>query len=510
MWFTSKRSSTAPSQRRACQPRLESLEDRCVLSGGTLDPTFGTGGTLTTAVPSSDWSSYAYATATYPKEGTGNDGKVVAAGTAFTYVNRKLVQDMAVVRYNLDGTLDTTFGGTGEVLTSFGPGFNGATDVKVQSDGKVVAAGWAGQSGSNFSLVRYNTDGTLDTSFGTGGEVTRHFSTSLAANVYGGLDLSIDPNTNPLNPYAGKIVVAAQLGADTAVVSTVVLRLNTNGTPDTSFGSNGAGYVSISNLNGGDDASIAVQSDDRIVVAGINSVVPPIGPIGLARFNPDGTPDATFGSGGFVQGGLPHIIEIAQSLTLQPDGKIIVAGSTQQPNGSVQFMVARFNAADGGLDTSFGTGGVAVSTGFNVDQYNHKVDVALEPDGRIVVAGTSAGRSTFALARFLAAGPQVGTFTASPNPVTAGSSVALTASNVVPLNPGTTVTQVAFYRDSNHDGLLDAGDVLLGTVTQSSGGTWSLNFDTTGLAPGTDTLFAQAEDNYGAFSDPLALTLVVQ
>jgi hypothetical protein len=58
--------------------------------------------------------------------------------------------------------------------------------------------------------------------------------------------------------------------------------------------------------------------------------------------------------------------------------------------------------------------------------------------------------------------------------------------------------------------VLDSGDVLLGTVTQSSGGTWALNFDTTGLAPGTDTLFAQAEDNYGAFSDPLALTLVVQ
>src|SRR5262249_10806719 len=156
----------------------------------------------------------------------------------------------------------------------------------------------AGTSDGNLALARYNADGRLDTAFGTGGKVTRHFSAPLAANIHGGIDLAIDPNTDPLNADAGKIVVAAQLSQGPLVV----VRLSTNGTPDASFGSSGAGYVSISALNGGTAAAVAVQSDDRVVVAGINPGSPSTGQdIGLARFNTDGTPDTTFGSGGLVE-----------------------------------------------------------------------------------------------------------------------------------------------------------------------------------------------------------------
>jgi uncharacterized delta-60 repeat protein len=539
--------------RARCRPALEILETRNLLSGGVLDPTFGAGGTVTTSVPPFD-ESYASAVATYPKAGTANDGKVVAAGSVSSFLNKHYIQDMAVVRYNLDGSLDTSFGGTGEVTTSFGGGFSGADDVKVQPDGKVVAAGWTGGSSSNFALVRYNADGSLDTSFGkgkgvvstgingyselgiamalqadgkivvagtsgdlvrynadgsldagfgTGGKVTGLFSAPLAANIHGGLDLAIDPGTNP--QYAGTIVVAAQLGADTNISSTVVLRLNKYGHPDTSFGSNG--YVSITTLKGGDVASVAVQSDDRIVVAGNNSATPFGGAIGLARFNPDGTPDATFGSGGYVQAGLPNN-EKTRSLTLQPDGKIVVAGDFQnnvQYDGTFQFMVARFNAADGSPDTSFGTGGIAVSTGLNLDV--EKVDMALEPDGRIVVAGTSGGHNKFALARFLTAGPQIGSLTVSPTtPMPAGTILTLTASGFTDANPGATVTQVTFYLDSNRDGVLDAGDVQIG---QTSSGPWAITYSTAGLAAGTYTLFAQAQDSYGSLGDPLAVTFQV-
>jgi uncharacterized delta-60 repeat protein len=550
---TNKRSGPAPSHRRAFQPRLESLEDRRLLSGGVLDPTFGTGGIVTTSVPPFD-ESYASAVATYPKAGTANDGKVVAAGAVSSFLNKHYIQDMAVVRYNLDGSLDTSFGGTGEVTTSFGGGFSGADDVKVQPDGKVVAAGWTGGGSSNFALVRYNADGTLDTSFGkgkgvvstgingysefgvamalqadgkivvvgasgdlvrynadgsldasfgTGGKVTGLFSAPLAANTHGGIDLAIDPGTNPL--YAGKIVVAAQLGADTNISSTVVLRLNKNGTLDTSFGSKG--YVSITTLKGADAVSVAVQSDDRTIVAGDNSATPYGGPIGLARFNPDGTPDATFGSGGYVQAGLPNN-EVTRSLTLQPDGTIVVAGDFQnyvQYDGTIQFMAARFNAADGSLDTSFGTGGIAVSTGLNLD--GEKVDMALDPDGRIVVAGTSGGHDKFALARFLVAGPQIGSLTVSPTtPMPAGTILTLTASGLTDANSGATVTQVTFYLDSNGDGVLDAGDVQIG---QTSSGAWTIKYSTTGLASGTYRVFAQAQDSYGAPGDPLAVTFQV-
>jgi uncharacterized delta-60 repeat protein len=490
-----------------CRPGLEILENRDVPSGGVLDPTFGTNGVVTTDV-ASDNASFASAVATYPKEGTANDGKIVAVGVV---TGNNQAQAMAVVRYNLDGSLDTSFGGSGQVTTSVGSAREGAGDVIVQPDGKVVVAGWTGGISSNFALVRYNADGSLDTSFGTGGKVTHQFSAPLAANIHGGIDLAIDPSTNPLDSNAGKIVVAAQLGTDTSLGPMVVLRLNTNGSPDTSFGSNGAGYVSITTLNGGDVAAVAVQSDDRIVVAGINPGTPNTGQnIGLARFNPDGTPDATFGSGGFVDAPLPNN-EKARSLALRPDGKIVVAGDTDnlsQPNGSHQFMVARFNAADGSLDTSFGTGGLAVSTGFNVDV--DKVDMALEPDGRIVVAGTipflsSVSGNHFALARFLAAGPQVDSVVAA----TVGSLVTLTASNVVPLDPGSTVTQVAFYQDSNGDGVFDTGDALLGYGSRSSAGTWTLTFSAKSLASGTYTFFAVAQDSYGAFGDPLAITVQV-
>jgi uncharacterized delta-60 repeat protein len=569
MWFISSlRNKLAQSAGRAkrsrnrarCRPRLEILEDRSVPSGGVLDPTFGAGGAVTTDVASSG-ASYGSAVATYPKEGTANDGKIVAAGT---FYDQHHATEFAVVRYNLDGSLDPSFGGSGQVTASVGSAREGAGDVIVQPDGKVVVAGWTGGSSSNFALVRYNadgsldksfgnkgvvktniqgqdygwvmalqadgkivvagtsagdlavvrynTDGSLDTSFGTGGKVTRHFSAPLAVGTEGGIDLAIDPNTNPLDPYAGKIVVAAQLGTETIPPfdSMVVLRLNTNGTPDTSFGSNGAGYVSITTMKGADVAAVAVQSDDRIVVAGTNSVTPPIS---LARFNPDGTPDATFGSGGFVEVTQGNH-ERTRSLTLQPDGKIVVAGDTDNfsnPDGSHQFMVVRFNAADGSLDTSFGTGGFAVSTGFNIDV--DKVDVALEPDGRIVVAGTNStgpygtGHTRFALARFLTAGPQVGSLTVSPTtPMPAGTILTLTASGITDANPGAAVTQVTFYLDSNGDGVLDAGDVQIG---QTSSGPWTVTYSTQGLAPGTYKVFAEAQDSYGALGDPFAGTFQV-
>ena len=107
----------------------------------------------------------------------------------------------------------------------------------------------------------------------------------------------------------------------------------------------------------------------------------------------------------------------------------------------------------------------------------------------------------------LPSAPQIGSFTASPNPVTAGSNVTLTASNISDGNPNSTITQVAFYVDSNGDGILEPGtDTLLGYGTQSNG-TWTLSFSTAGWAAAVDTLLAPAKDNYGVFSDPLALTL---
>jgi uncharacterized delta-60 repeat protein len=542
MWLSFSRKQHQYPHPRSFRPRLESLEDRCLLSGGVLDPTFGSGGMVTTSVGSF---SKAYAVTTYPNAGTANDGKVVAAG----YTAASNGDKFAIVRYNLDGTLDRSFGGSGQVVNPAGV----ANDVKVQPDGKIVAAGdsgnnfavvrynadgsldstFGGKGGkgqvltdigqnsndggerlalqrdgkivvagftaprntSNFdlALVRYNADGSLDTSFGNGGKVIQHFTSPLAWQVEPGfLDMAIDP-------AAGKIVVGAALAGQPL---SVVLRFNTNGNLDTSFGGS-AGFVPTPSA-----VHVAVQSDDRIVVAGRAEGGAATGSdIAITRLNADGTPDTTFGSGGRVVTPLPGEQGV-RSLTIQPDGKIVVAGNQNYYN----LMVARYNGADGSLDTSFGINGLAVTTG---NQFaDEPVDVALEPDGRIIVGGASgypaSATTAFTLARFLATGPQIGSFTASPNPATTGSSVTLTASNVVALNPGSTVSQVAFYVDSNGDGVLDAGDALVGCGSQSSTGTWTLTFATAGWATGSYQLFAQAEDSYGAFSDPLALTLALQ
>jgi hypothetical protein len=106
--------------------------------------------------------------------------------------------------------------------------------------------------------------------------------------------------------------------------------------------------------------------------------------------------------------------------------------------------------------------------------------------------------------------PQIGTVTPSAGSVTAGSSVTLTTSNITDPNPGGTITQVAFYADSNNEGVLNWGDTLLGYGTRNPDGTWTLTFSTTGWATGSYTLFAQAKDSYGgALSDPFALNLTV-
>jgi hypothetical protein len=122
-----------------------------------------------------------------------------------------------------------------------------------------------------------------------------------------------------------------------------------------------------------------------------------------------------------------------------------------------------------------------------------------------VVGVTNSADNEFGVARFLAAGPQIGSFTASPASVTAGSPVTLTASDLTDANPGAVITRVEFY-------YYDSGGnkVSLGTVTTSSGGAWTLTSATGfGLAPGQYTLYAQAEDSYGVLGDPLALQLTV-
>jgi uncharacterized delta-60 repeat protein len=485
IWRDTRRTVTTHKSRPRFCPGLEALEDRCLLSGGVLDPTFGQGGLVTTTTGGVG---PLEAVATYAT-GTTDAGDVVAVGGATVTKGKNSYTAPAIVRYNLNGTLDTSFGGTGEVLLNV----NGeARDVVMQPDGKIVVA-YA--SGNTFNLARYNANGTLDTtfsgsgtvststgknttdtayglalqpngaivvagsvissmstklallrydagglvdsSFGTGGIVITQFAAPLDLGSSGANFIDLGLDTSSLDPNAGKIVLVTRLAATGH--PDAVVRYDANGTLDTSF-AGGAGYEMLSNLSLA--PSIAIQANGPIIVAGGNGAS-----IELDRINPDGSFDTTFGSGGIVAvNPPPNLLSYdAEDVAIQPDGKIVTAGVYQNTStGAQNIFLARFNSADGSLDPSFGAGGVATNaSGSNVSA--SKVGMTLEPDDRIVVAGsplTSMGG--FTLARLVAYGPQVGSFTASSNPVTAGSSLILTASNISDEIPSATITQVAF------------------------------------------------------------------
>lgn len=333
---------------------------------GTPDPTFGEDGLVTTPInnmdPDLQWSE-AQAVALQP------DGRIVVVGSSWRGWENCCW--FTVARYNTDGTLDASFGdGDGRVFTDFG-GPDEARDVAVQPDGRIVVAG---TSGGRVALARYNADGSPDTAFGGGdGSVT----TDPAPN----LDEGGDGSALALQPD-GKILVGGQVG--TTRFDFVVLRYTASGTLDTAFSGDG-----IERTDFGDYESVhglAVQPDGKIVAAGGSG-----GRFALARYQPGGALDTGFDGDGRVltSGGGG-----ASGLALQPgDGRIVVAGSNG-PGGD--FAVLRYNP-DGSQDSGFGTGGVATADFGGADAAQ---GLALQPDGKIVAAGWGGPNSDFALARF--------------------------------------------------------------------------------------------------------------
>jgi uncharacterized delta-60 repeat protein len=309
------------------------------------------------------------------------DGKLVVAGYDYSGNN------FAVARYEPNGTLDPSFGTGGKVETAFGGIAASAWGVAIQADGKIVAAGRT-YDGTNtdFAVARYDADGTLDPSFGNGGKVTTNFQNTNN----GAYAVTIQPD--------GKIVVAGQSGIGSPSVFAVA-RYNADGTPDTTF--DGNGRVTI-NFGGTDDGAlgVALQPDGKIVLAG--KAVGINYDFGIARLNPDGALDTTFNGTGWERTDFGGTLDVARSVAIQSDGKIVLAGFTQ-PGGRTDFALARYDS-NGSLDGSFnGTGRVVTSIGPTDDEANN---VAVQPDGKIIAIGQSSNGSNydFALARYNADG----------------------------------------------------------------------------------------------------------
>jgi uncharacterized delta-60 repeat protein len=370
---------------------------------GSLDTSFNGTGKVTTAIGSSD--DEAYALALQP------DGKVVAAGYSYNGAH----YDLALVRYKPDGSLDTSFNGTGKVTTAFGSNDSGANALVVQPDGKLVAAGWS-HNGSNydFALTRYNPDGSLDTSFNGTGKVT----TPIGAGWDSANALVLQPD--------GKLVAAgiSHKGSDYDVA---LARYNADGSLDTSF--NGTGKVTTAIGAGSDSANaLVLQPDGKLIAGGYSYQGSGTNnDAALVRFNPNGSLDTSFNGSGKVTTPIGSADNAAYALALQPDGKLLAAGRSWS-GSSYDFALARYNS-NGSLDTSFnGSGKVTTAMGAGSDNANA---IALQPDGKPVVAGYSHNGSKFdfALARYVGhstlavnrIGSGAGSVSSSPNGISCGS-----------------------------------------------------------------------------------------
>jgi uncharacterized delta-60 repeat protein len=332
---------------------------------GSLDTGFGTDGKVTTAVGFDHEGAYAVAIQ--------SDGKIVAAGDS----NAGPDYDFAVVRYNSDGSLDTTFNFTGKVTTPIGPGDDGASAVAIQSDGRIVVAGFAFNGTDNdFAVVRYNADGSLDSSFDAFGVVTTNFGTGDDE----AFAVAIQSD--------GKIVVAGD-SYNGANLDIALVRYNANGSLDTSF--NGTGKVTTAIGTSHDEAfAVAIQSDGKIVVAGDSNNGADFD-FAVVRYNSDGGLDTSFNGTGKVTTGIGLSDDEAFGMSIQSDGKIVAAGSSN--NGTdIDFAVVRYNT-NGSLDTSFGTGGY-VTTDFGTGD-DEAFGVAIQSDGKIVAAGESNNGADF-------------------------------------------------------------------------------------------------------------------
>jgi uncharacterized delta-60 repeat protein len=344
--------------------------------GGSLDAKFGRQGKVATSIGSpvgAGISDDIFGLA------VASDGKIVAAGDAYNGSN----WDFALTRYKANGSLDPGFGSGGKVMTNFEVS-DRALGVVVQPDGKVVAGGLGGADfihggGDEFlALARYLPNGSLDSSFGTGGRVTYPgFGTSEYS-----FGLLLQPD--------GKIVAS---NGD-------LVRYKPDGSLDSSFGIDGRVTTP-----GFDAAGIALQSDGKIIAAGSG---PNCGFM-LARYDSNGMLDPSFGTGGLVTTAIGSGCDAAVSVALQADGKIVAVGRTENAAKNFDLALARYKP-DGSLDTGFGAGGKVVSTHFS-DAYAIGASVALQPDGKIVVTGGSFSRD-FRLARYLPDGspdPSFGT-----------------------------------------------------------------------------------------------------
>jgi uncharacterized delta-60 repeat protein len=430
-----------------------------VLAGaGNLDPTFGTGGVVRTDVTATapGCCEGANAIAVQP------DGKILVSGGILTAFQTFVDNDFLLLRYNVDGSLDPTFGDLGIKIASVGALTNDrAADMILQPDGRIVVVGatWAGPgTPTQVAVLRFLPNGDLDSTFDTDGIATFRFGNFN------------DEVTSVALQTDGRIVVAGAARDERGIQDFAVARLNANGTLDNSFGTLGRVVtpVSIAPTSSFLDEdyanAVVVQPDGAIVAAGgawdVDGFGSFVTQMAVVRYTPLGALDSTFDSDGkkvFTFGSDYGYSDQIEALALQPDGKIVGAGLARKTTGGLrnEFAVLRLEPG-GSFDSSFGGTGRVTTRMDPLDAAGNSITI--QPDGRIVVAGLRG--NDYAIARYQSGGALDSSFGAGVGFIVTDlggydSAFAVTyqadgklliAGNTLPLTPGPNQSEVLVAR----------------------------------------------------------------
>jgi uncharacterized delta-60 repeat protein len=397
---------------------------------GALDTSFGIGGKVITSINNDERANSLVIQ---------SDGKIVIAGYTFSSISGN---DIACVRYNTDGSIDNTFGLNGVATFDIQSGSDDkSTSIDIQSDGKLVLCGFSDDGSDKSSLLmRLNINGTLDTTFGSSGKVLTNFTTT-------GISIRQDEyRVVKVHPLTGNIVAAGTSFSTSTNSRMIIARYTSVGILDSTFATGGK-FISLPNtlVSSTYLASIedlAIKSNGKISIVG-NS----LGYFYLGRLNSNGTMDTSFSSDGFndnFQGRMfgielnnddsiyftGDIIPLPQTqaytgyidgiggggsiaattydfgttfnaytyaVEKDNDGKLLVGGYLQDTStGQNSFLIGRL-LANRTRDTSFGNNGF-VTTAFTSND-SRAFDLKIQPNGRIVLAGISGGK--IALARYI-------------------------------------------------------------------------------------------------------------
>lgn len=334
---------------------------------GSVDNTFSSDGIVT-----ADLGSVEEANAVLVQ----HDGKILVVGYSDSWTN---YANVVLIRYTTDGLLDNTFGNNGITQVSFAAGDDKAISAVLQSDGKIDVAGSI-FNGSNldYFISRFNSDGTLDLSFGNDGFAQFDYDNE-----------NQEAESIMLQPD-GKILVGGY-SCTSLMANFMIARFTSSGFPDLLFGLDGKTITDL----GGDDRSfsMAFQPDGKILLNG-HTFLNYTTDVSLVRYNSNGTLDNTFGNSGVVITDVGGYEDDSRSIALQTDGKILVSGSSRI-GASNDFTLLRYND-DGTLDSSFDNDGI-VTTDFGSASAYAFASV-LQQNEKIILAGAS--NVSIALARY--------------------------------------------------------------------------------------------------------------